>query len=125
MIFLLLLPGAEVYTLFRFFESAPLAAFCYLLAACGIGWLLMRAAKVGFFETVRILMERGGHPGALLTFSKIWVVGGLLFFPGYITDLLALALLFYPADDSGKNGGGEKRQSAGRVVEIQGRVEPD
>ena len=130
LIFLLLLPGMEVYTLFRFFESAPWLALAYLCAAGAVGWLLMRVAKVGVAETVRRLVEQRGRPAALLIFGKMWAVGALLFFPGYITDCLALALLLLPGGifSGGKNrGGGESENGSGekrrRVVEVEGRVE--
>ena len=122
----------EVYTLFRFFESAPWLALAYLCAAGGIGWLLMRVAKVGVAETVRRLVEQRGRPAALLVFGKMWAVGALLFFPGYITDCLALALLLLPGGifSGGKNrGGGESENGSSgkprRVVEVEGRVDSD
>ena len=115
----------EVYTLFRFFESAPLPAALYLLAAAGGGWLMMRAAKVGVSETVRRLAEQGGNPGGLLVFGKMWAMGALLFFPGYITDVLALLLLaapggFFP-DQNNKRGDGREN----RITEIHGREDGD
>ena len=115
----------EVYTLFRFFESAPLPAGLYLLAATGGGWLMMRAAKVGLAETVRRLTERGGGPGGLLVFGKMWAMGALLFFPGYITDVLALLLLaapggFFPDQNRRGRGGRDKG-----ITEIHGREDGD
>lgn len=145
---LLLLPGMEVYTLFGFFESAPLAAALYLAAAAGGGWLLMRAAKVGVAETLRRFGAEGGRPGALLLFGKLWTMGALLFFPGYITDALALLLLaapgsFFPDKNARRNdgenewdevdgreewdendgrGGGKGRRA---ILEIEGREEKE
>ena len=87
----------EVYTLFQFFANAPLLASLYLLAATGLGWLMVRAAKVGFAETLRRLADgvgRGESPRALFVFGKMWAVGALLFFPGYITDCIALVVAF-------------------------------
>lgn len=128
MIFLLLLPGAEVYTLFQFFASAPLWASLYLLAATGLGWLMVRAAKVGFAETLRRLADgvgRGESPRALFVFGKMWAVGALLFFPGYITDFIALLFLLTPnvvfrGESRRENEAGEKR-----VVDVEGREDSD
>ena len=114
----------EVYTLFRFFESAPLAAGLYLLFVTGLGWLMMRAAKAGFAEIFRRLTRQGGHPGALLVFGKLWVMGALLFFPGYVTDFIALMLALLPGGLFGARdgrGGGK----GGRVVDIAGREDSD
>ena len=108
----------EVYTLFRFFESAPLFAALYLLLATGGGWLMMRAAKVGLSETIRRLTQQGGNPGGLLIFGKMWAMGALLFFPGYITDFLALLLLAAP----GRVFGDKNKK---RITEIQGREDAD
>lgn len=130
MIFLLLLPGMEVYTLFRFFESAPLAAGFYLLAATALGWLMMRAAKVGLAETIRRLTQQGGRPGALLVFGKLWAMGALLFFPGYITDCMALFLLLLPGglfggNDEGENKTDSKRMGGRRIVDVEGREDSE
>ena len=114
----------EVYTLFRFFESAPAAAGLYLLVVTGLGWLMMRAAKVGFAETIHRLTRRGGGPGALLVFGKLWAMGALLFFPGYITDFIALILALLPGGFFGGNdrrGGGK----SGRIVDIEGREDSE
>ena len=125
----------EVYTLFRFFESAPWTALAYFCAATAAGWLLMRAAKIGLAETIRRLVEERGRPAALLAFGKMWAVGALLFFPGYITDFLALSLLLLPGgiflqDDNrakrpGPEAGSRPGQGKRRIVDIEGRVEPD
>ena len=128
LIFLLLLPGAEVYTLFQFFASAPLWASLYLLTATGVGWLLVRAAKVGFAETLRRLADgvgRGESPRALFVFGKLWAVGALLFFPGYITDFIALLLLLTPGvvfREERRRGGGTGGE---KIVDVEGREDSD
>ena len=116
---LLLLPAVEVYLIFDWLLSAPLWALLYLAATVTGGLFLIKLAKVGFAESLAKLKSDSFSLSAIPIFGKLWVVGTLLAFPGYITDLLALVVLLWPIARSPNNGGG--KDSSG-IMEIEGRV---
>lgn len=88
----------EVYLLFNWIADAPLPALAYLAAVTALGFVCVKIAKVGFAEFLRQLAAaRRGDINAeggriLLGLGKMWVVGVLLIFPGYLTDLAAAAV---------------------------------
>ncbi len=103
--------------LFSWIGESPGVALAYLALTLLAGVLLMRLARIGFFELLRRWGERAqageaaASPWALFLFGKMWIVGALLFFPGYITDAMALALVCFsffaaPKNDGGGNDGG-------------------
>jgi UPF0716 family protein affecting phage T7 exclusion len=93
----LLLPVLEIYLLISWVVESPLVALLYLFITMGLGALLIKVAKIGFGEIIRIMREQSGAGlGALIGFGKLWAVGILLFFPGYLSDVLALAIALFP-----------------------------
>ena len=110
----------EVYLTFSWIAQSPLWALLYLAASMGAGWLCMMLAKVGFRGIKsQIVMARQSHGlRALLVFGKLWIIGALLFFPGYLTDILA-ALIYLFAKNT---GGGRDDEGGGRIVETRARI---
>lgn len=89
---ILLLPGAEVYLLFDWFGDSPAWALVYVLLTSAAGVFLMRLARAGFGAILRG-WEKRSSPWSFIIFGKMWFAGALLLFPGYLTDILALAVV--------------------------------
>ena len=69
----------------------------WLLAAFFGGVALIRFERIAFAPRMLFSMQRGDSPfRALFTSTRLFFAGGLLMFPGLITDVMALALLLYP-----------------------------
>ena len=68
------------------------------LAASFLGGMaLIRFERLAFAPRMLFSMQRGESPfRALFASTRLFLAGGLLIFPGLITDVIALALLLYP-----------------------------
>lgn len=72
-------------------------ALLWLAAAFFGGLALIRFERVAFAPRMLFSMQRGDSPlRALFASTRLFMAGGLLMFPGLITDVMALALLLYP-----------------------------
>lgn len=93
--FLILLPSMEVYLLFSWIGESPAVAVPYLVLSSGAGFACLFWAKAGLRELLPRLRDAraGGEVRALLYIGKMWLVGALLLFPGYLTDVAAGLLL--------------------------------
>ena len=82
----------------------------------------MRRAKAGFREVVS-QMRDGASLDAILKFGKLWLVGALLFFPGVISDALAILALLLPGRifSAKKN----QRRESPRIIEGEYEREDD
>ncbi len=95
LIILLFMPLADIVLALRWIFSSW-AGGLYFLAAAAVGALMMKFAKIGFGAALRLLRDKEVPPAAIAGFAKIWVAGALLFFPGYLTDALAVCVLLLP-----------------------------
>jgi len=69
----------------------------WLAAAFFGGLALIRFERIAFAPRMLFSMQRGDSPfRALFTSTRLFIAGGLLMFPGLITDFMALLLLLYP-----------------------------
>ncbi len=69
----------------------------WLLLAAVIGVTLVRVERVAWSARMLFSVQSGAHPLASLFYSsRILLAGGLLVFPGFISDVLALILLLVP-----------------------------
>ncbi|MBZ0068647.1 MAG: FxsA family protein [Thiobacillus sp.] len=69
----------------------------WLLLAAVIGVTLVRVERVAWSARMLFSVQSGAHPLASLFYSsRILLAGGLLVFPGFISDILALVLLLVP-----------------------------
>ena len=69
----------------------------WLAAAFFAGAGLIRFERLAFAPRMLFSMQRGDTPfRALFASTRLFMAGGLLMFPGLITDVMALALLIYP-----------------------------
>ncbi len=69
----------------------------WLAAAFFGGLALIRFERLAFAPRMLFSMQQGDSPfRALFASTRLFMAGGLLMFPGLITDVMALALLLYP-----------------------------
>ncbi|CAM5415468.1 MULTISPECIES: FxsA family protein [Pseudomonadaceae] len=95
----LLFPLAELYVLIKVGSSIGALATILLLVLSGIaGVLLMRLAGFATAWRARERLARGELPEReMLQGLMLALGGGLLFLPGFISDVLALIVLFPPS----------------------------
>lgn len=100
LIILLFTPIADIILAISWLFQSPLSALLYLAASTIIGLGLLKFAKIGAGEAIKILTARDGKQldsraaGILI---KMWLAGALFLFPGYISDCFAVLLAFLPA----------------------------
>ncbi|WP_312956257.1 FxsA family protein [Pseudomonas songnenensis] len=94
----LLFPLAELYVLIKVGSSIGALATILLLVLSGIaGVLLLRLAGFATAWRARERLARGELPEReMLQGLMMAMGGGLLFLPGFISDVLALIVLFPP-----------------------------
>ncbi|MGE4405257.1 FxsA family protein [Pseudomonas sp.] len=94
----LLFPLAELYVLIKVGSSIGALATILLLVLSGIaGILLLRLAGFATAWRARERLARGELPEReMLQGLMMAIGGGLLFLPGFISDVLALLVLFPP-----------------------------
>ncbi|AHY41933.1 membrane protein FxsA [Stutzerimonas decontaminans] len=94
----LLFPLAELYVLIKVGSSIGALATILLLVLSGIaGILLLRLAGFATAWRARERLARGELPEReMLQGLMMAIGGGLLFLPGFISDVLALIVLFPP-----------------------------
>jgi len=69
----------------------------WLLLAAVAGVMLIRVERVAWSARLLFSVQSGTHPlGALFASGRILLAGGLLIFPGFISDAIALVLLLIP-----------------------------
>ena len=121
---LIAFPVAEALSIMWVAEHIGWWTLVWLAGAFFGGMALIRFERVAFAPRMLFSMQRGDSPfRALFASTRLFVAGGLLMFPGLITDVLALALLLYP--------GTWKRPPAARpaanddIIEGEFRREPE
>ncbi len=69
----------------------------WLLLAAVAGILLVRTERLAWGARLLFSVQSGTHPlAALFASGRILLAGGLLVFPGFISDAIALVLLLIP-----------------------------
>jgi UPF0716 protein FxsA len=69
----------------------------WLLLAAVAGVMLIRVERVAWSARLLFSVQSGAHPlAALFASGRILLAGGLLVFPGFISDAIALVLLLIP-----------------------------
>jgi UPF0716 protein FxsA len=99
---LLLLPALDIVLSIALFERYGTPFLAVLLGAAAVGSLLIGRARAGLRAALAPLVQ--GNAGVLgvsllglLASARSFFAGLLLIFPGVITDLAALVVLFLPA----------------------------
>ncbi|MEW5965487.1 MAG: FxsA family protein [Pseudomonadota bacterium] len=69
----------------------------WLLAAGVAGVLLIRFERLAWGARLLFTLQSGTHPlSALFASGRVLLAGGLLVFPGFVSDAIALGLLLMP-----------------------------
>jgi UPF0716 protein FxsA len=69
----------------------------WLLLAAAAGIMLIRVERVAWGARLLFSVQSGAHPlASLFASGRILLAGGLLVFPGFISDAAALVLLLIP-----------------------------
>jgi UPF0716 protein FxsA len=94
---LLSFPVLEAIGIFWVASEIGAWVLLWLLLAAVAGILLVRFERVAWGARMLFSVQSGAHPlSALFASGRILLAGGLLVFPGFISDALALGLLLTP-----------------------------
>ncbi|MBN8758964.1 MAG: FxsA protein [Thiobacillus sp. 65-69] len=94
---LLSFPVLEAIGIFWMADEIGGWVLLWLLADVAIGIALIRFERVAWGARLLFSVQSGTHPvAALFASGRILLAGGLLVFPGFISDALALVLLLIP-----------------------------
>lgn len=97
----------------------------WLLLAAVAGILLIRVERVAWGARLLFSVQSGAHPlASLFATGRILLAGGLLVFPGFISDAIALVLLLIPRT-WGKRQPDPLRSANDDVLEGEFKREPD
>lgn len=99
LIFLALIafPVAEAFSILWLAGQVGWWTLAWLAADFFGGLALIRFERLAFAPRLLFSMQRGESPfRALFASTRLVVAGGLLMFPGLISDAMAVALLLYP-----------------------------
>ena len=94
---LLSFPVLEAVGIFWMAAHFGIWVLLWLLAAAVAGVALIRLERVAWGARLLFSVQSGAHPfAALFASGRMLLAGGLLVFPGFISDAAALALLLIP-----------------------------
>ena len=94
---LLSFPVLEAIGIFWVADAIGAWVLLWLLAAAVAGVLLIRFERLAWGARLVFSLQSGTHPlAALFASGRVLLAGGLLVFPGLISDVIALALLLMP-----------------------------
>ncbi|MCL5061247.1 MAG: FxsA family protein [Candidatus Thermoplasmatota archaeon] len=100
---LLSFPVLEAIGIFRVADAIGGWVLLWLLLAAVAGVMLIRVERVAWGARLLFSVQSGAHPlAALLASGRILLAGGLLVFPGFISDAIALVLLLIPGTWGGR-----------------------
>ncbi len=94
---LIAFPVAETITIFWVAGHIGWWTLLWLAATFFGGMALIRFERLAFAPRMMFSLHQGESPfRALFTSTRLFVAGGLLMFPGLISDVMALLLLLFP-----------------------------
>ena len=97
----------------------------WLLLAAVAGIMLIRVERVAWGARLLFSVQSGAHPlASLFASGRILLAGGLLVFPGFISDAIALVLLLIPGT-WGRRKADPLRPANDDVLEGEFKREPD
>jgi UPF0716 protein FxsA len=95
--FLFAFPLVEAWSLVWLGGKIGWWTLAWVAAAFAMGLALIRVERLAFAPRMLFNLQQGHHPlRALLASTRLFLAGGLLMFPGLVTDVLAVALLLFP-----------------------------
>jgi len=94
---LLSFPVLEAIGIFWVARAIGSWVLLWLLLSAMAGVMLIRMERVAWSARLLFSVQSGAHPfAALFASGRILLAGGLLVFPGFISDVIALVLLLIP-----------------------------
>jgi len=97
----------------------------WLLLAAVTGLALIRVERVAWGARLLFSVQSGAHPlASLFATGRILLAGGLLVFPGFISDAIALVLLLMPGTWARRTSD-PLRSANDDVLEGEFKREPD
>jgi UPF0716 protein FxsA len=94
---LLSFPVLEAIGIFWVAHAIGSWVLLWLLLSAMAGVMLIRLERVAWSARLMFSVQSGAHPfAALFASGRILLAGGLLVFPGFISDVIALVLLLIP-----------------------------
>lgn len=90
-------PVLEAYVLFKLAGHFGWWVLAWLVAAAVLGLALIRLERVVWGTRMILHLQAGRSPfSALFASGRMFLAGGLLIFPGVISDVMAIVLLLFP-----------------------------
>lgn len=90
-------PILEALGIFWLFNAIGAWTLVWLVSAAVVGIALLRFERVAWGPRLISTLQSGAHPlTALFASGRILLAGGLLVFPGVLSDFIALVLLLLP-----------------------------
>lgn len=97
LITMLVFPVAEALTIYWAAVNMGWWILTWLASAFIAGLLIIRFERQAFAPRMLFNLQQGQSPfQALFTSTRLFLAGGLLMFPGLITDAIAVILLMFP-----------------------------
>jgi len=94
---LLIFPVAEALTVFWMADTIGWWAMAWLISTFIAGLMLIRIERLAFAPRMLFNLRQGQSPfRALYSSTRLFLAGGLLMFPGLITDAAAVILMLFP-----------------------------
>jgi len=122
---LLSFPVLEAIGIFWMASFIGGSLLLWLLLAAVAGFMLIRVERVAWSARMLFSVQSGANPMASLFASgRILLAGGLLVFPGFISDVIALVLLLMPGSWASRRAD-PMRPANDDILEGEFKREPD
>ena len=122
---LLSFPVLEAIGIFWVAHAIGSWVLLLLLLAAVAGIMLIRIERAVWGPRLLFSLQSGAHPlASLFASGRIRLAGGLLVFPGFISDAIALVLLLIPGTWAGRKAD-PMRPANDDVLEGEFKREPD
>lgn len=122
---LLSFPVLEAVGIFWVAQAIGSWVLLLLLLAAVAGIMLIRIERAVWGPRLLFSLQSGAHPlASLFASGRILLAGGLLVFPGFISDAIALVLLLTPGTWAGRKAD-PMRPANDDVLEGEFKREPD
>lgn len=122
---LLSFPVLEAVGIFWVAHAIGSWVLLLLLLAAVAGIMLIRIERAVWGPRLLFSLQSGAHPlASLFASGRILLAGGLLVFPGFISDAIALVLLLTPGTWAGRKAD-PMRPANDDVLEGEFKREPD
>jgi len=94
---LLSFPVLEAVGIFWMADAIGGWVLLWLLLAAVAGVMLIRVERVAWGARLLFSIQSGAHPlASVFASGRMLIAGGLLIFPGFISDAIALGMLLVP-----------------------------